>query len=152
MTGPVSLAEWCEAWGLSERTARRYLADGRIPGAVKRGRAWEIPADATPPNTTPAHMRRAPRTIPGEVLAGGHPGGRDLVVPEAPRHTPEAPHVLFRPFVSLDDLAELCAPVVSRRSLAAMLAAGEIRGHKRGPGGGWIIPAAEVRKLRGDQP
>ena len=39
--------EYGERYGYGERTMQRYLAEGRLPGAVKNEKgAWLIPADA----------------------------------------------------------------------------------------------------------
>ena len=46
----LTSSQYREATGLAERTLKRYLADGKIPGAIKDadGR-WRIPAEAVPP-------------------------------------------------------------------------------------------------------
>ena len=45
----LSVAEAAEAWGISARSVRNYCAQGRVPGAFRTGRAWNIPADAPKP-------------------------------------------------------------------------------------------------------
>ena len=47
--GYLSVAEIAELWGVSERSARNYCAQGRVPGAFLTGKTWNIPADATKP-------------------------------------------------------------------------------------------------------
>ena len=42
----ISVKEWAEAHGVSERTARNYCAKGKIPSAYLVGKTWNIPADA----------------------------------------------------------------------------------------------------------
>lgn len=42
----VSVKEWSERHGISERTARNYCAHGKIEGARMLGKTWSIPADA----------------------------------------------------------------------------------------------------------
>ena len=42
----ISVKEWAQAHGVSERTARNYCANGKIPGAYLVGKTWSIPADA----------------------------------------------------------------------------------------------------------
>lgn len=42
----ISVKEWAEAHGVSERTVRNYCAKGKIPGAYLVGKTWNIPADA----------------------------------------------------------------------------------------------------------
>lgn len=46
----VSVKEWAESHGVSERTARNYCAQGRIRGAYLVGKTWNIPADAERPD------------------------------------------------------------------------------------------------------
>ena len=42
----VSVKEWAERHGVSQRTARNYCALGKIEGAYLVGKTWNIPADA----------------------------------------------------------------------------------------------------------
>lgn len=42
----ISVREWAESHGVSERTARNYCAQGKIEGAYLVGKTWSIPADA----------------------------------------------------------------------------------------------------------
>lgn len=41
--------EKAQQWGISERLIRGFCKDGRIPGAVKVGKSWQIPDDAIKP-------------------------------------------------------------------------------------------------------
>ena len=36
-------------WGISERTVNNFCKNGKIPGAVKEGKCWQIPDDAKKP-------------------------------------------------------------------------------------------------------
>lgn len=45
----ISVKEWSQLHGISERTARNYCAHGKIEGAYLVGRTWNIPADAETP-------------------------------------------------------------------------------------------------------
>lgn len=45
----LSVKEWAERHGVSERTARNYCALGKIEGAYLVGKTWNIPADADLP-------------------------------------------------------------------------------------------------------
>ena len=47
--GYISVAQFAERFGLSERTVRNYCAEGKIGGAFLTGKTWNIPADAEPP-------------------------------------------------------------------------------------------------------
>jgi len=45
----ISVKQFAEKFGISERTARNYCAQGRIEGAFLTGKTWNIPADAVVP-------------------------------------------------------------------------------------------------------
>ena len=45
----LSVAEMAEKWGVSERSVRKYCAEGRVAGAELCGKNWRIPADAAKP-------------------------------------------------------------------------------------------------------
>lgn len=45
----ISVAEAAKKWGISERSARNYCAEGRVAGARLVGKTWEIPIDAEKP-------------------------------------------------------------------------------------------------------
>lgn len=45
----ISVKEWAESQGVSERTARNYCAQGKIKGAYLIGKTWNIPEDAELP-------------------------------------------------------------------------------------------------------
>ena len=58
----ISVAECAARWGVAERTVRNYCANGKIPGAVLKGKTWWIPEDAERPAR--ANARDAlPRTL-----------------------------------------------------------------------------------------
>ncbi len=42
----ISVKEWAQAHGVSERTARNYCAQGKIAGVFLVGKTWSIPIDA----------------------------------------------------------------------------------------------------------
>lgn len=42
-------AECAEKWNISQRRVAIYCKEGRIAGAVMRGRMWMIPSDAKKP-------------------------------------------------------------------------------------------------------
>ena len=56
----ISVAEFAEKFGISERTARNYCATGKIEGATLIGKTWSIPAD-TP---LPSRKSRQRTTMP----------------------------------------------------------------------------------------
>ena len=45
----ISVVQFAEKYGISERTARNYCAEGRVYGAFLTGKTWNIPADAELP-------------------------------------------------------------------------------------------------------
>ena len=45
----LSVIEVAEKWGVSSRSVTYHLVAGRIPGAVKKGNLWLIPATAEKP-------------------------------------------------------------------------------------------------------
>jgi Fic family protein len=45
----IAVIQFAEKYGVSERTARNYCAQGKIEGAFLRGKTWNIPADAVLP-------------------------------------------------------------------------------------------------------
>jgi Fic family protein len=55
-----------EKWGISDRRVRVLCAEGKIPGAVKQGKSYTIPADA--PRPTDGRKRRG-KTVPAEYRA-----------------------------------------------------------------------------------
>jgi len=42
----LSVKQFAEKYGISERSARNYCATGRIEGAFLTGKTWNIPAEA----------------------------------------------------------------------------------------------------------
>ncbi len=45
----ISVKEYAEKYGISERSARNYCAQGKIEGAFLQGKTWNIPEDASLP-------------------------------------------------------------------------------------------------------
>ena len=58
----ISVAEFAKRFGVAERTARNYCAQGKIDGAVIVGKTWSVPVDARLPE------RRARRRKPMPLL------------------------------------------------------------------------------------
>ena len=46
----ISVSQFADKFGISERTARNYCAQGKIEGAFLTGKTWNIPADAVIPS------------------------------------------------------------------------------------------------------
>jgi len=45
----ITAQQAAEQWGVSDRRVRVLCREGKIPGAVKEGKAYKIPADAQKP-------------------------------------------------------------------------------------------------------
>ena len=46
----LTVAQAAEKWNISERRIRVLCAEGKIPGAMQKGRGWRIPLDAQKPS------------------------------------------------------------------------------------------------------
>ena len=56
----ISVTQFAEKHGISERTARNYCANGKIAGAFLTGKTWNIPADAPLPKRGSAKAVESP--------------------------------------------------------------------------------------------
>ncbi|MBP3260654.1 MAG: Fic family protein [Prevotella sp.] len=56
----ISVTQYAEKYGISERTARNYCAQGKIEGAFLIGKTWNIPADAVVPKRKVAKEKLSP--------------------------------------------------------------------------------------------
>ena len=52
----ISVSQFAEKYGISERTARNYCATGKIEDAFLTGKTWNIPADALLPKRSKKKM------------------------------------------------------------------------------------------------
>lgn len=52
----ISVEKAAELWGVSERSARNYCAQGRVVGAVQERGVWKIPSDAEKPDRKIRHV------------------------------------------------------------------------------------------------
>ncbi len=48
----LSASEFAKKWGITDRSVRKYCADGKIKGAFLTGKTWSIPEDAEKPLRT----------------------------------------------------------------------------------------------------
>ena len=58
----ISVVQFAEKYGISERTARNYCAEGKIEGAFLTGKTWNIPATAVKPDRLNKHIE-TPKTL-----------------------------------------------------------------------------------------
>ena len=56
----ISVMQFAEKFGISERTARNYCASGKIEGAFLTGKTWNIPADAVLPQRKTVRKKVSP--------------------------------------------------------------------------------------------
>lgn len=52
----ISVTQFAQKYGISERTVRNYCATGKIQGAFLTGKTWNIPADAELPHKGKKHL------------------------------------------------------------------------------------------------
>ena len=72
----ISVSKFAEKYGISERTARNYCAQGKIEGAFLTGKTWNIPSDAVLPKRgenkkKPSPLLKALREQKASQLKGG---------------------------------------------------------------------------------
>ncbi len=60
----LNIQEAAEQWGLSPRRVQQLCKSGTIEGAVKKGRSWQIPAQAQPPVRAKEIARPQMRPLP----------------------------------------------------------------------------------------
>lgn len=71
----ISVKEWAEKNGVSERTARNYCALGKIEGAYLVGKTWNIPVDAGIPKRRRRYSISPLLEILREQMTGRVKGG-----------------------------------------------------------------------------
>ena len=52
LMGFLTVSEIAKKWQISERSVRNYCQQGRVKGAVLKGKTWIIPGDAEKPERT----------------------------------------------------------------------------------------------------
>ena len=62
MINYLSVTEAAQKWGVSERSVRGYCADGKIHGAVRKGKTWQLPENAQKPERINKRAE-APKTL-----------------------------------------------------------------------------------------
>ena len=59
----ISVVEFADKYGISERTARNYCAVGKIEGAVLIGKTWSVPKDALLPQRSSHKRKQSPLLV-----------------------------------------------------------------------------------------
>ena len=59
----ISVVEFADKYGVSERTVRNYCAVGKIEGAVLIGKTWSVPKDALLPQRSSHKCKQSPLLI-----------------------------------------------------------------------------------------
>lgn len=133
-TAMLSIDEFAEARKASTRTVRRWLSDGRIPGAVMVGNKWSIPAAAIVQDTLPGIMTST----------------RDVAVPER-GHVRDTSMTVAAVLASLPVMVPLdVAHNVLGVSEYAMRQNADYFGLVRmGERGAYVMPKARIRELEG---
>jgi len=65
----ITVSEASKMWGISSRRINYILTAGRIPGAVKTGKLWLIPADAQRPVDGRRRVTPAPPSLADDLAA-----------------------------------------------------------------------------------
>lgn len=131
----LTAAQYATANKIAERTVKRWLADGELPGAIKdeRGR-WLIPNEAE--RTVAADVVTLPRpmTVSQDAMASH---------PSRARQTPTIDDLPS--FLTIDQAAQLLK--ISRHAVAT---------HRDyfgvvpfGPNGALVVPLATIKRIRG---
>ncbi len=66
----ISAAMAAEKWNMKLRSVQRYCRDGRIPGSLRVGREWQIPADAKRPSDRRRVKNAEPHYLPYLLVSG----------------------------------------------------------------------------------
>lgn len=73
--GYISVAEASKRWGISERSVRKYCAEGRVEGAALVGKTWTVPEGAEKPTRKNAKSKSELLGIIKAEKASGIHGG-----------------------------------------------------------------------------
>lgn len=132
-TDYISVAEAARRWGVTPRQVQRLLAEKRIPGARRHGRAWLIPRTADKPADNCQNRRaRAGEGVGGYdmgcampllcgVFAAGKCRAAIDALPDPARRLAEAELCLYT--ARADEAARLCAELVEADDVCLRLSA-----------------------------
>ena len=66
----ISVNDAAVKWNISERRVQQMCKAGEIEGAVKKGRSWFVPEEASQPVRLPLKETRARRPLPIGISCG----------------------------------------------------------------------------------
>lgn len=133
----ISIDQFAELHKASTRTVRRWLADGRIPGAVMDGKKWMLPAEAIVQDTLPGVMvaRDSGRDV--AVQQRGHGNDTSMTVAGVLAPLPV--------MVTLD----VASRVLGISEYAIRQHAEYFELQRMGERGAYVMPKARIRELEG---
>lgn len=76
MINYLSVTEAAQKWGVSERSVRGYCADGKIHGAVRKGKTWQLPENAQKPERINKRAE-TPKTLADKACQSACPCASD---------------------------------------------------------------------------
>lgn len=139
----VTADQWATAHGVALRSVRRYLQNGKLPGAVMEGNRWMIPLDAEP-------VHKAPQTTlerqeaPSQAVA--RPQAR-----QAATMTLEGELSTQTAYLDLNTAARLLGipadVLVRQREEFGTVRYGDLDPSTRRRA--WVVPASTVRTVAG---
>lgn len=132
-TDYISVAEAARRWGVTPRQVQRLLAEKRIPGARRHGRAWLIPRTADKPEDN--RQNRRARAGAGDLiydmgcamplLCGVFEAGKCraaiAALPDPARRLAEAELCLYT--ARADETVQLCAGLLDADDVCLRLSA-----------------------------
>ena len=134
----LTIVQYAEAHGVSDRTIKRWLKDDELAGAYKdeRGR-WLIPATAERTAADVVILSDRPRTRPRTDVVASHPSRATLA--ELIDTLPS--------FLPIDHAAELLG--ISRHAILTPRGRDYFDVVPFGPNGSLVVPLATIKKIRG---
>lgn len=139
----VTAQVWADAHGVALRSVRRYLQNGKLPGAVMDGGRWMIPLDAEPEHKAPQTTMDRPERPSQEVA---RPQAR-----QAAAMTLEGELAGQTAYLSLDTAARLMGipadVLVRQREEFGTVRYGDLDPSTRRRA--WVVPASTVRTVAG---
>ncbi|QKY80433.1 DNA binding protein [Microbacterium phage PoRanda] len=128
----ISIDAFAAQRKVATRTVRRWLDAGRVPGAVKVGNKWSLPADAIVQDALPGVMDTVKDTAPVALRAAA-----ELTVP-----TVLAPLPVMVPIATAAQVLGVSEYTMRRNADYFEL-------QRMGEHGSYVMPKARIRELEG---